>query len=1368
MKHLVHALLSTVILVFTVTRANAQQCCTGNVSTYCTTGTSVQGCVPSISGAGQPSISAGSGFDIAVGSLPGQRYGTIFYGFYSFITPWAPGSPSFKCVANPVQRMGNLHSGGTLGQCNGELRIDFNAWITANPTALGSPFAQGQTIRAQAWYRDPAAPAQTNLSNALAFTLCNGPADTTPPVITTCAAPLTIVASPSTCAVLVPDLRSHVVATDNCSGVTVSQVPAPGSTVGIGTLPIVLRVRDASGNAVTCAAVLTVEDGTPPTIIQCAPDQNVLAVAGCSAAVPDFTGSVVATDCDPAVTLTQSPAAGTTVGVGSTMVTLTASDSAGNSAVCMASVNVLPSPQCPAELDLTQVSNGFGLILPHRVIELDSQGSPTAAILEIRTAEQLKFHVRQSNPVLPVATWPVTASLPGGLAGNHFIYAEFSNPIDIATVLDPSPAGAANSGLIGPITVLAVDPSTGQSTPVVGRAFVGGRTYAGVPAGSAATLQLQMWVVPGAGGLPMANNSVDNNADGVPDGLGFPGTQSTPAFPGAASLVSDRTFVFVPDADGDLRTHERFPTNRQIRLRATTAVASIYGRQLIRQVVASSTVGVDLVRPEVAVTPPPNSIPLTSPSFGDVDVDPLTKILVEFTEPIQPTSVGSFPNVIPPVVSPAITITFGPSNQQTQVPYTCLPLSVYDLSKWELTPTFNFPGNGPASQACGLFNRVSLTFVQGQIRDLASNTNALGAYSDFTTGEGTGLVNAPVAPDVVYVGRSGTTPGISVIDLNGFGQSTGDPQFDFSYQTFPKGWSNFPNNPNLIHYGPTMYPPLFPGSCTADGGSAGAFTLTKDTSLSDRLVRPPLIMSVGEMALGHSLDTVYHNGSDSTGCRFGGGNICAINGAKVIRTSFQTSQTLGPPLSNQTPAAIVPGGPNPVSFAPHPNPPPLRFPPLCLQPFIGGEEPTSIFTATASPTGLGFTNLLVSGNPLRQFALPPSGIAAQFQNSFFVGPDRSPLSGSGPCLDHQYRQQIGHFLYVLDRVRNEVVVLNSNRMTVIDRIPVADPTDIAMAPNLDFIAISNQNADTVTFIDIDPVSSTFHQIVRVTTVGDGPTGLCWDPGNEDILVCNELGGSVSVISAFTLDVRKTVTSNLSAPFDIAILQRQIGFGYNRAVYFAWILNRNGDLTIFESGPSSVNGWGYDDTIGKAPFVFVNPKKVLMNYEFLGGSVWVLHENPLDLNGVPTGQVGGAVTRVDIDSGAFGVLPLSPGPVQPQFRNMALKVRVSIGPGQLTGIPVDIALDELNNLGAAPNNQSNFGSGTPISMNGKSVVRQGGQPTIFPDYMFLAVPTSSEGPGVIDVIALTSNYTRFDTDKYLPGTQSIPCSGARTLGTYFKQ
>jgi formylglycine-generating enzyme required for sulfatase activity len=175
------SLLGAAILAATTNLASAQLCgCNGNIQTYCTAGTSVQGCLPSISGVGVPNVLAPSGFDLVVGNVPGQRYGTIFYGFYSFITPWAPGSPSFKCVASPVQRMGNISTGGTIGQCNGELRLDFNAWIAANPAALGGPFAQGQTIRAQGWYRDPAAPGQTNLSNAVTFTLCGANAASCP------------------------------------------------------------------------------------------------------------------------------------------------------------------------------------------------------------------------------------------------------------------------------------------------------------------------------------------------------------------------------------------------------------------------------------------------------------------------------------------------------------------------------------------------------------------------------------------------------------------------------------------------------------------------------------------------------------------------------------------------------------------------------------------------------------------------------------------------------------------------------------------------------------------------------------------------------------------------------------------------------------------------------------------------------------------------------------------------------------------------------------------------------------------------------------------------------------------------------------
>jgi hypothetical protein len=112
-------------------------------------------------------------FDILVNNVPGQRYGTLFYGFYPFATPWAPGSLSYQCIAAPVQRFGVQDTGGTAGQCNDEIRLDFNAWRAANPGALGNPFIAGQVFYAQAWFRDPGAPKQTNLSDGLRFVLCD-------------------------------------------------------------------------------------------------------------------------------------------------------------------------------------------------------------------------------------------------------------------------------------------------------------------------------------------------------------------------------------------------------------------------------------------------------------------------------------------------------------------------------------------------------------------------------------------------------------------------------------------------------------------------------------------------------------------------------------------------------------------------------------------------------------------------------------------------------------------------------------------------------------------------------------------------------------------------------------------------------------------------------------------------------------------------------------------------------------------------------------------------------------------------------------------------------------------------------------------
>lgn len=137
---------------------------------YCTGATTTNGCTPSIAGFGMPSASASSGFTIAVSTADGQRSGLFFYGVSGPVAlSWAPGSTSYMCVKGPTQRTPLQSTGGTFAACDGVLALDFLAFVSANPGALGQPLAAGARIDAQAWMRDPPAPKASNLSDALKF-----------------------------------------------------------------------------------------------------------------------------------------------------------------------------------------------------------------------------------------------------------------------------------------------------------------------------------------------------------------------------------------------------------------------------------------------------------------------------------------------------------------------------------------------------------------------------------------------------------------------------------------------------------------------------------------------------------------------------------------------------------------------------------------------------------------------------------------------------------------------------------------------------------------------------------------------------------------------------------------------------------------------------------------------------------------------------------------------------------------------------------------------------------------------------------------------------------------------------------------------
>lgn len=138
---------------------------------YCTAGTSASGCTAAISSLGDASRSAATGFVVSATGVEGAKNGMFYFstsGAQSNV--WGNGT-SLQCAAPPVKRTGILSGAGTAGQCDGTLQLDFNAWMSANPTSAPPP---GTAAYLQGWYRDPfnTSNRTSSLSNALRVSVC--------------------------------------------------------------------------------------------------------------------------------------------------------------------------------------------------------------------------------------------------------------------------------------------------------------------------------------------------------------------------------------------------------------------------------------------------------------------------------------------------------------------------------------------------------------------------------------------------------------------------------------------------------------------------------------------------------------------------------------------------------------------------------------------------------------------------------------------------------------------------------------------------------------------------------------------------------------------------------------------------------------------------------------------------------------------------------------------------------------------------------------------------------------------------------------------------------------------------------------------
>ncbi|WP_459910355.1 HYR domain-containing protein [Desulfotomaculum defluvii] len=176
----------------------------------------------------------------------------------------------------------------------------------------------------------------------------NIPVITNPCQILTCPQNITVPNDPGQCGATVNYPNPTV--PDNCPGVTITCTPPSGSFFPVGTTNVICTAVDAAGNIATCTFSITVQDVEPPQIT--CPADRILITTQCEDIV-GYPDPIVFDNC-PGVTFSCSPPSGSTFPLGTTTVTCTATDVAGNLASCTFAVTVRetlpPVIACPQDI----------------------------------------------------------------------------------------------------------------------------------------------------------------------------------------------------------------------------------------------------------------------------------------------------------------------------------------------------------------------------------------------------------------------------------------------------------------------------------------------------------------------------------------------------------------------------------------------------------------------------------------------------------------------------------------------------------------------------------------------------------------------------------------------------------------------------------------------------------------------------------------------------------------------------------------------------------------------------------------------------------------------------------------------------------
>lgn len=264
--------------------------------------------------------------------------------------------------------------------------------------------------------------------------------DTTGPVLTCPAAH--VVYPTSGCNAMVPNIVPEVTAIDNCSAVSVSQSPLPGTTLAAGYYYILISAHDAQGNPSSCFSPFTIMDTIAP-IITCPDTVTIPSNLFCNSVVGNVTTLVSGIDnclSSNLIVFTQNIAPTTTFS-GILPITVTGNDQFNNATSCtfiLQSIDTAgPHVTCLADTTLI-ISNPCNYTIPNLV-------GTHSAFDNCTTTASLTF-TQTPAPGTPASNSSSITITYTDLAGNNTTCITHVTPMDlIAPVISCPPGQTVNN-----------------------------------------------------------------------------------------------------------------------------------------------------------------------------------------------------------------------------------------------------------------------------------------------------------------------------------------------------------------------------------------------------------------------------------------------------------------------------------------------------------------------------------------------------------------------------------------------------------------------------------------------------------------------------------------------------------------------------------------------------------------------------------------------------------------------------------------------------------------------------------------------------------------------------------------------------------